>query len=90
MKEMVNRAFIRQKSRGQTRLNGKLEDSEIDKFCKLSIDAENILFSAIDRFGLSHRTLVSIKKVARTIADLDSADIIEKKHIFEALSYRRR
>ena len=90
MKEMINSAFILQKKRGQERLNGKLKEGEIEKFCKLSSDAQNILFSAIDRFGLSHRSLVSIKKVARTIADLDNFDIIEKKHILEALSYRRR
>ncbi len=90
MKKMVNSAFIIQKKRGQNSLNGKLKDNEIDKFCKLSLDAENILFSAIERFGLSHRTLVSIKKVARTIADLDNSNLIEKKHILEALSYRRR
>jgi magnesium chelatase family protein len=90
MKKMVNSAFIFQKKRGQNSLNGKLKDNEIDKFCKLSLDAENILFSAIERFGLSHRTLVSIKKVARTIADLDNSNLIEKKHILEALSYRRR
>jgi len=90
MKIAVNKAFELQKSRGQERLNGKLYENEIDKFCKLSLQAENILFSAIEKFGLSHRSLVSIKKVARTIADLDDSDIIEKLHILEALSYRRR
>ncbi len=90
MRKMINNAFILQKERGQDNLNGKLKEGEIDKFCKLSLDAENILFLAIEKFGLSHRTLVSIKKVARTIADLDNANFIEKKHILEALSYRRR
>jgi magnesium chelatase family protein len=90
MKNMVNSAFRLQKERGQSRLNGKLRESEVEIFCKLSSDASNILFSAIERFGLSHRALESIKKVARTIADLDNSTNIEKKHILEALSYRRR
>ena len=90
MREKVNSAFMQQKRRGQTRLNGKLNESEVDKFCKLSPDAQNILFLAIEKFGLSHRSLVSIKKVSRTVADLENTDIIEKRHILEALSYRRR
>jgi len=90
MQDMVKKAFILQKNRGQIRLNGKLNENEIDRFCKLSPSAKDILFIAIDKFALSHRTLGSIKKVARTIADLDNSDIIDKKHILEALSYRRR
>ena len=90
MKEQVNRAFISQKKRGQVNLNGKLREDEVEKFCRLSKEAEKILFSAIERFALSHRSIGSVKKVARTIADLDLSQSIEKKHILEALSYRRR
>jgi len=90
MKKLVNKAFEFQKNRGQKRLNGKLSENEIEQFCQLSPQAENILFSAIEKFGLSHRSIGSIKKVARTIADLDSSKIVDKVHILEALSYRRR
>jgi len=90
MKKQVNQAFRLQKERGQERLNGKLRENEIEKFCQLSSDAQTILFTAIEKFGLSHRGLGSIKKVARTIADLAGADIIERVHVLEALSYRRR
>jgi magnesium chelatase family protein len=90
MKDQVNLAFRLQKERGQERLNGKLRENEIEKFCNLSPDAQTILFSAIEKFGLSHRSLGSVKKVARTIADLAGSITIEKMHILEALSYRRR
>ncbi len=90
MKKQVNRAFIAQKKRGQVNLNGKLREDEVEKFCMLSDDANKILFSAIERFSLSHRSIGSIKKVARTIADLDLSPKIEKRHLLEALSYRRR
>jgi len=90
MRKKVLEAFIAQKSRGQERLNGKLKESEIDKFCKLSKEAKETLFLAIDKFGLSNRALDSIKRVSRTIADLENSAIIEKKHILEALSYRKR
>ncbi|MCH9739722.1 MAG: YifB family Mg chelatase-like AAA ATPase [Epsilonproteobacteria bacterium] len=90
LKSMVNQAFIVQKKRGQGRLNGKLNEDEVEKFCQLSADAQKILISGIERFGLSHRSISSIKKVARTIADLGSSVGIEKIHLLEALSYRRR
>jgi len=90
MKKQVNLAFRLQKERGQERLNGKLRENEIEEFCELSHDAQTILFSAVEKFGLSHRSLGSIKKVARTVADLIGSKSIDKVHILEALSYRRR
>ena len=90
LKQQVNRAFIEQKKRGQVRLNGKLREDEVEKYCILAQDAERILLSAIERFALSHRSIGSIKKVARTISDLECSSKIEKKHLLEALSYRRR
>jgi len=90
MREKMFKAFIFQKRRGQIRLNGKLKESEIEKYCKLNDEATNILFLAVDKFGLSNRAIDSIKRVARTIADLEESINIEKKHILEAISYRRR
>jgi magnesium chelatase family protein len=90
MKALVNRAFVLQKERGQKDLNGKLSEKEIDLFCRLSKEANSTLLRAVERFGLSHRSIGSIKKVARTIADLSDSSQIEKSHLLEALSYRRR
>jgi len=83
-------AHKRQIARGQNLLNGQLEDSDIDKFCLLESDAKTILDQAIIRYQLSFRSIKKIQKVARTIADLDSASNISKSHLLEALSYRRR
>ena len=90
MHEAVIDAFKMQKRRKQIRLNGKLAEDEIEKYCLLAADASNILESAIGKFGLSHRSIASVKKVGRTIADLNNHEKIEKKDILEALSYRRR
>jgi magnesium chelatase family protein len=90
MHKLVIEAFKRQKSRGQERLNGKLKEDEIESYCLLDESAEGILQSAIERFGLSHRGIASIKKIARTIADLNGNQNIIKRDILEALSYRRR
>ncbi len=88
--EMVIKASIFAKKRGQETFNAKLNDSDIERFCILNDEAKNILDMAIGRFDLSFRSIKKVQKVARTIADLDSSKIIGKKHILEALSYRRR
>ena len=90
MHKAVIDAFRKQKERGQLRLNGKLEEEEIEYYCILNMDAMAVLEGAVTRFGLSHRSIASIKKVARTIADLNGNEKIEKRDILEALSYRRR
>ena len=90
MHQAVLEAFRMQKSRKQQRLNGKLTEEEIESYCILSSDAQNILEGAVGRFGLSHRSIASVKKIGRTIADLNRHEKIEKSDILEALSYRRR
>jgi magnesium chelatase family protein len=90
MHQTVIDAFMRQKLRKQAQLNGKLEEAEIEKYCILNDEAKKILTSAIGKFGLSHRSIASLKKIGRTIADLNQHEFIEKKDVFEALSYRRR
>lgn len=90
MHEQVFEAFKMQKQRGQERLNGKLSEEEIEKYCLLANDAVTVLEGAISRFDLTHRSIASIRKTARTIADLGKHKMIEKSDILEALSYRRR
>ncbi len=88
--KMVVEAHIFAKNRGQNSFNAKLNDSEIEKYCILDDEAKVTLDMAINRFDLSFRSIKKVQKVGRTIADLDTSEIIGKKHILEALSYRRR
>lgn len=88
--EKVRNAFLRQKKRGQKRLNGSLSDREIGEYCVLAEEVQPIMDQAIGKFGLSFRAVGRILKVARTIADIDDSDNIEKNHLLEALSYRKR
>ncbi len=68
--------------------NARMTPSMTRKYCILSDDASKILQSSFEKLGLSARAYDKILKVARTIADLDNSDSIEKKHIFEAIQYR--
>ena len=90
MHKMVVEAYIFLQQRGQKTFNAKLLDAEIDKFCVMDDEAKDTLDMAIDRFELSFRAIKKVQKVSRTIADLDKSELICKKHLLEALSYRRR
>lgn len=89
MFELVLKAFKMQKSRKQGDFNARLNEKEIKKIT-IEDDALALLAQGVARFGLSERGRVKSLKVARTIADLDESQSIQKNHILEALSYRKR
>ncbi|MSN95760.1 YifB family Mg chelatase-like AAA ATPase [Campylobacter sp. FMV-PI01] len=90
MYEQVLDVFKIQKSRGQKELNGKMSDTEINRFCILENSAKEALEQAISKFNLSQRGINKALKVARSIADLSKSEIIMKNHILESLSFRQR
>ena len=65
-----------------------MDASATRKFCKLTENALLILKAAFERLSLSARAYDKVLRIARTIADLDNAEIIDTKHITEAIQYR--
>ncbi len=68
--------------------NGQMKTRHIKKYCALSEDAHSLLDTAMQRLNLSARAYSRILKVARTVADLDSAEAIGSSHVAEAIQYR--
>ncbi len=71
-----------------TACNAKMPSKMIREFCKYTKEGEEILKKAIATLRLSGRAFDRVLKVSRTIADLDGAELIEARHIAEAVQYR--
>ena len=68
--------------------NAQMGSKQIEEFCSLSGESLNLLKEAMKRLNLSARAYDRIRKVARTIADLEGAAQISANHIGEAIQYR--
>lgn len=91
IKARVNKAREIQRKRFQNTnctCNAEMSRPMIKSHCKLSKDAEAVLVLAYERLHLSARVSDKILRVARTIADLDNSNEIQKTHILEAIGYR--
>ena len=92
VKNTITEATKRQEQRyGRNGVyNASLTSYEVTKLLKMEPEAERLLASASDKLKLSARSYFKAIKVARTIADLEGAEIIKADHVAEALTYRRR
>ena len=70
------------------RTNSDLGETLIRRFCIVDESGLSMLRAAMERLGLSGRAFHRILKVARTIADLDGADLPRAEHVAEAIQYR--
>jgi len=68
--------------------NNFMSADKVEQFCILTPAAEVIIKKAFDKLNLSMRGYHKILKVARTIADLASSELIDVVHIQEAIMYR--
>lgn len=70
--------------------NAAVNDTILTKITALDANCRSFLAAAAETLRLSARGYHRILRVARTIADLDQNDTIQRVHLAEALSYRQR
>jgi magnesium chelatase family protein len=72
----------------RVRTNAELAPALMSRFCALDVDSRRMLAAATRRLSMSARGYDRVRKLARTIADLDGADGIATDHVAEALQFR--
>ncbi len=93
-KEIAKRVLLARKIQQQRykntpyTCNAEADGRYLEKATKLDKEGQNMLTNAIERFSLSARGYHRVLKVARTIADLNNNENIQKGDIAEALAYR--
>ena len=60
----------------------------LHQFAEPDAASLEMLRKAMERFKLSARAYTRILKVARTIADLEGSEKVQRQHIAEAIGYR--
>jgi magnesium chelatase family protein len=68
--------------------NAQMTPGQMDKHCSTDDEGDKLLQMVVEKLGFSARGFARIKKVARTIADLDGSEAILPAHLSEAISYR--
>ncbi|HNR76025.1 MAG TPA: YifB family Mg chelatase-like AAA ATPase, partial [Parvularculaceae bacterium] len=71
-------------------VNAALSDRALDRVAAPDSDGAALLARAAETLGFSARGYHRILRVARTLADLEGVDTVKRRHIAEAVSYRRR
>lgn len=79
---------VQAKRQGVGHTNSELARKNLDKHAPMTEDARLMLGQAMNELGLSARAYDKIRRVARTIADLEGATVIEQQHVAEAVQYR--
>ena len=74
----------------RVRINAEADGAVLEEAATPDSDGQALLVRAADRLRLSARGYHRIMRVGRTLADLEGAAIVGRRHIAEALSYRRQ
>jgi magnesium chelatase family protein len=74
--------------RRSTTSNARLGDRALAAACRAGPAALHALDDVLQRHRLSARTRVRLLRVARTLADLDAADVVEESHVWQAAALR--
>ncbi len=67
---------------------GRLSTPDLARVAVLDSDGHRILERAVERLALSARAIERVRRLARTIADMEGSDPVCGHHVAEALQYR--
>jgi magnesium chelatase family protein len=89
MREQVARARdVQMKRFGDGTTNARMDSRQLRAHCELSDGCMLLMKQAMDELGLSARAYDKVRRVARTLADMEGAASIGEMHVAEAVQYR--
>jgi magnesium chelatase family protein len=88
LRERVRHAKEKQVARQGALRNSDLESHALDTFAPLDPDLRAVLARACRHRSFSARAVQSLRRVARTLADLDACDRVDVAHLVRALALR--
>ncbi len=68
--------------------NARITSDMLSEVCVMTDRAKETLKNVFEKMGLSARAYDRILKVARTIADMNGSEVIDKAHIAQAVQFR--
>jgi len=92
VRDRVQAARERQRSRFGRQgpgSNARMARAELERHATLARAPMRLLVDACRRLGLTARGYDRVRRVARTLADLDASESIGERHVAEAVQYRR-
>lgn len=69
----------------QRKLNANLTKEEMEEVCRLSAEAEKLFHFVLKKGDKSMRCYDRLRKISRTIADLEQSELIREEHMAEAI-----
>jgi magnesium chelatase family protein len=82
------RAIQRERFGPKPMVNARMDTRMLRQHAELSDACLHLMKQAMDELGLSARAYDKVRRVARTIADMEGAATITEPHIAEAVQYR--
>lgn len=89
MLDRVLDARARQRRRQGARINGLLTPAMLDEVGAFGADARACLSRCLSEGSMSARGYDRVRRVARTVADLDGSESVREHHVQRAIAWRR-
>lgn len=79
---------IQNERQGPTTPNSRLSGKQLDVLAVMDEGARSMLGHSLSELGLSARAYDKLRRISRTIADLEGCEGIRTEHVAEAVQYR--